>query len=51
MVFHSTHNLLLIGSCPYTKDKDGVPCGISGWRLLDAAPHWGPQLGQQVEKV
>ena len=47
MTYSTTQNLLLVGGCPH--EEDG--CGISGWRLLDAAPYWGPRLGQQIEKV
>lgn len=45
MVYHSNHNLLLVGG------SQGEGCGVSGWRLLDGAPHWGPKLGQRIEKV
>ncbi len=62
MVYHKTHNLLLVGSCPYTPESGGTagtqdsggadtPCDISGWRLLDVPPFWGPKLGQQIGKV
>lgn len=50
MTYVSKHNLLLVGGSPYLSGE-GVACGVSGWRLLDAPPYWGPRLGQQIEKV
>jgi hypothetical protein len=51
MVYHEAHNMLLLGSCSHCQDEQGVRCGVSGWRLLDAAPFWGPKLGQSIGKV
>ena len=50
MTYVAKHNLLLVGGSPYSSGER-MACGISGWRLLDAPPYWGPRLGQQIEKV